>query len=370
MSTSRRTAILALIPVLTGIASAFAAEGAFRLLGVRTAQTVDGIYIQLPDGGYGHRPDAHTFNNWFPKPFHVYTDSLGMRIPGNRSTACRDGTTIDVLVIGDSQGFGNGVEAEDSIPGRLGGLLAASGRTLANASVGGHFLRNQMQVLESLGRFHAVRCRAVLALLSPRMISEPSGFSTAVVRNGNLYGGEPTAWMLARQWLSAHSTAHNVLRDAFRRLVGAADDPVSTLLRMYQTGAEAQVREAALLAEVARLAGSARSLGAVLVIAYLPLEAEVRIDRLAATSSAPGASGAVLRSMASRVCAKAGVRFVDVSPALDEVRASGRSVSLDGDPHYAETTSERAANLIWTSIDWDRILTERTVADPGGAARQ
>lgn len=369
MSTSRKALILASSVVSAAILSCLTADGVFRLVGVRTAQTTDGIYAPMPDSGYGHRAQTCVYMNWFPHGFSVCTDALGLRVPVGGLGASEHGAKLDILVLGDSQGFGNGVEQEQSIPGRLQQLASARGWTVGNVAVGGHGLQNQMQALQLLRDRHEIRCRVVVLLLTPAMMSNPSGFTRATVYQGNLYDRPPTRPMLARHWLSTHSAAYIVVRNAAARLTRDSGRATKAILQMYETGSTVSAREQALLSEAQALVQLAASMGARVVTAYLPLEIEGRITQFASTSALAQVSPMVLRGMARRVASAIGAPFVDTSPALDRVRASGAAVALEGDPHYSELTNDQCARMIWESVGWERLMGDRTVNEAERAKR-
>ncbi|MEK7390974.1 MAG: exodeoxyribonuclease V subunit alpha, partial [Fibrobacterota bacterium] len=80
----------------------------------------------------------------------ICTDPLGLRCGMDGRPAIAAGYQIDTLVLGDSQAFGLGVDYEQSIVGVAAVLAAEEGRVVGNAAVGGHYLRNQVELARRL----------------------------------------------------------------------------------------------------------------------------------------------------------------------------------------------------------------------------
>ena len=173
MSTFRRMFILLGIPVLTWVGSVGVAESVSRALGKHPADDFEGIYQPFADGSFKLRPDCASFANWFSGPFHVYTDELGLRCGPDVQPGVSSDRRIDVLILGDSQGFGQGVSYEHSVAGALKVAGASEGLTVANASVGGHFLLNQFELARWIHEEQGVKFHSILVLLTPRMIAAP-----------------------------------------------------------------------------------------------------------------------------------------------------------------------------------------------------
>src|ERR1043166_4953566 len=132
-----------LVLILIWLASVPAAEIFFRVVGDRPSDDLSGLYSPFVDGSYklGPRVETHAF--WSAGKFSVYTDELGLRCDRDLRLATHPGDRPDAIILGDSQGFGNGVNFEESVAGVVANLAASEGLRLANASVGGHGTRNQ-----------------------------------------------------------------------------------------------------------------------------------------------------------------------------------------------------------------------------------
>src|SRR5438270_7972867 len=119
MSTSKpfpfKTALLLCLAVAVG--SIPVAELGFRLMGDRPGADLSGLYIPFGDGSYKLGPSVDTDAFWSAGRFSVHTDELGLRCDGARQCATRPHEKLNTLFVGDSQGFGHGVDYEDTIPG-------------------------------------------------------------------------------------------------------------------------------------------------------------------------------------------------------------------------------------------------------------
>src|SRR5262245_44244479 len=124
MSTSRVVLRGVLVTLLVWAASVPLAEYAFLLAGTRVAGVMDGFYLPFAEKSYRPRENAEAFMNWFSGGFHVYTDDLGLRVGSDRA-ASHDRGAVDILVMGDSQAFGQGLDYEQTVVGRFAALAAA-----------------------------------------------------------------------------------------------------------------------------------------------------------------------------------------------------------------------------------------------------
>jgi len=329
------------------------AEVGFRLAGVQTAGAMGGFYETFGQNSFKSAPNASAFMNWYSGSFHVYTDSLGFRVsePGREAPSA---AALDILVMGDSQAFGQGLEFEHTVAGQFAAIATEHGLRVGNAAVGGHFLRNQLELFMWLVREKGLRPRVVLVCLTPRSVTEPEGYSEAFVEDGQLWDVKPGRVKKVRAWLSANSAVYLTVRNALRNAEGVPARDSRGFFRMYGTGPE---RAAPLhdLAEVLEgFDNLAASIGASLAVAYLPLALDGEIESLAAAQSPPvaGVSGRANADASRDVSAALGTPFVDASPALEKQRRGGKAITLKSDPHYNAETSRAAAEVLYNSLDW------------------
>ncbi len=364
----RRVLRLAWIPLVVWAGSVVVAEGAFRLAGVRPAGSIQGIYEPFGDGGFRARPNAHSFQNWFSGAFDVYTDGRGFRVGGPAGGAGEPGREVDILVAGDSQAFGQGLDYEQTVVGVLAEHGARAGLTVANAAVGGHLVRNQTELIRWQILERGLRPRVLLVCLTPRAIGIPDGYAHVEVHHGGLFGRRPTRRDLARLWVANHSAVYLVLRDAARRLSGGSSAPSASLLEHYRAGAVQEERAATLAAEFRSLLADLGGHAPRLVFAYLPLSPEAPIAELAAAAGEAGRGVSVdaPAGALAAVAAAMGAPVIDVTAALEATREAGEPVTLEGDGHYGPAASRRCGELIWNALDWPGLV--GAARGVGGAA--
>lgn len=361
MSISRafisRAAKLAWIPALVFAASVFVAEGAFRVAGTRVAATMEGFYEPFGEGGFRHRPNAASFMNWHSGPFHVYTDSTGCRVAQRvgESNGGADARTADVLVLGDSQAFGQGLEYDRTVIGEFARSAAADGVSVANASVAGHFFKNQIELARWMIEVRGVRPKAVLLCLTPRFLGNPDAYSDAFIHNGSLFGARPGKRELVKKWFSVHSAVYVSVRDAMQR-GSKAPGAGNAVFELYAGGPANQQRIAMLEERLAELQVVTRPHGVALVLCYAPLAVENEVEALAVTAKAQGVSSNLPFENTAALSHDLGLPLIDLRPALQQARAANEPVTLDGDPHYGPDVSRRAGGLLWSGVDWLKVV--------------
>jgi hypothetical protein len=353
MSISRRHIIkVVLVPVVVALLSLPLADIAFRLAGARPSDDLAGLYAAFGDGGFRHRENVATSTEWFSGPFSVFTDGFGLRCGAAASTRTPAGATVDYLVLGDSQGFGQCLDYEASVVGSLAGLAARQGRRVANCSVGGHYLRNQLEIARWLHDEHGIKAANVVVLLTPYLISSAGQYNRSKVGvDGKLYGGDPTLAARLGVWAKTHTAVFGRVRNAVRNVAGIEQDN-SALLGFFDTGQRSRERDAKLRQMLGEIREWADSVGASLEIVYVPFAIELNFADVAALAAAKNRSvdpDVPLRE--ARGAAEAlGARFCDLRPVLSGIQAAGRPLSCRGDPHYNPETSAACAQSIWNAL--------------------
>lgn len=361
MSISRsfihRAVRLAWIPALVFAASVFVAEGAFRVAGTRVAATMEGFYEAFGAGGFRHRPNAASFMNWHSGAFHVYTDAVGCRVAQNVGTtnASAEGRGADVLVLGDSQAFGQGLEYNQTVIGEFAQRAAAEGVAVANASVAGHFFKNQIELTRWLIDVKGVRPKVILLCLTPRFLGNPDAYSDAFIYNGSLFGAKPGKKELIKKWFSVHSAVYVSVRDAMQR-GSKAPEASNAVFDLYAQGPANQQRITMLKDRCAELDTITRPYGAAIVMCYAPLAVEHQVEVLARAASAAGVDSNLPFENTAALSRELGVTLIDLRPALEQARAAKEPVTLDGDPHYGPEVSRRAGDLLWSGLDWLKVV--------------
>ncbi len=349
MSISRRTGTLALIPVVAWLASIGAAEGAFRALGQRTSSDLAGLYQQFGEGGYKHRPLVRTDANAVYGKFAVFTNDLGLRCSSAEAAVSSRAQPLDVLLVGDSQGFGNGLQYEASLAGQLDAAGARNRITIRNASVGGHYLDNQFEIVRWLYDVQGIHPRAILILMTPYMVATAGAMNHAVVEaDGRLYSGHVSGYRSITRWLKMHTVVYAELRDALK---GLMPSEVPFAVQFYARSTEPR-DSARLRSSLSSLAAWARERRVQLAVVYTPLAAELDfagIEAVAREDSVP-----VDRDLPQRVtrtvAGELRIPFYDLRPTLAAEQRAGRALSLYKDPHYNAATSRAAAESIWSAL--------------------
>lgn len=335
--------------------SLFVAELTFRLLGDHPSADLGGLYRAFGDKSYRLAPGVRTGADWASGPFDVVTDSLGLRCDASGRFATKAGTTLDFLFVGDSQGFGNGVDFEKTIPGVVAEEAATIGLRSANASVGGHGPFNQVELVRELQDKEGLQVRHYVVLLTSGMAMYGSGYNRASVgADGRLYAPETAPLQQLLIFLKQSSVAYSRLRNAVRNLgLGAtpsADAPF--ILQVYATnGKEAEAR-ANLKLFLTSLSELGVKNGATVAVVYVPLTVEVEFAGVEAAAGERGmvADRELPRTIVREVTSELGLPLIDLRPVLEAEAAAAKSLHLAGDYHYSDTLSRAAGVEVWRKL--------------------
>lgn len=357
----RRIARWAWIPLVVWLASIAVAELAFRRLGTRVAATMDGFYEPFGDGAYRHASCASAFMNWFSGPFWVHTDELGLRTGApchDHPPTAHESLVPDVLVLGDSEAFGSGLDFEKTTIGRLASALAPRGLRVGNAAVIGHFPPNQRDLLADLMQRRAVRPRAILYCITPHAVGYADHLAKAHVHKGTLFLNPPGRLQLIRKWLNAHSAAYVTLRDAFKH-EDHGEQAHRETFDLYCRHASDRHRQE-IQDALASIRSQAQSIGATLIVAYFPLAYELDLASLAQqfgrSTVDPSVPGDALRDAAAALA----VPFIDLRLALREAIDEGEPLELRGDPHYSSELCARVALHLARGFNWNALAGRHT----------
>lgn len=362
MSISRGWPVKIAVPLVLWILSVPLADGAFRLAGDRPSRDLQGLFTAVGDSGYKLGSNLHTWAEFYTGRMDVYTDDLGMRCGSDRASRTASGDTIDVLYLGDSQGFGNLLNYEETIVGQLSKRGAGRGLRMGNASVGGSYLSNQLEIAGWLHDQRKTTIRRIVVLLTPVMVRAAGAYNRVTVgADGRLYEGQPSRLSKLVLWAKTNTVVYARVRGAFRQIVGLRGalgrllgvrgaDPVA--VRLYENGPRLTERRDALIRILAETRDWARSIGATLDLVYTPLVVELDFDPVQNMAREIGASvdvDAPLR-LSKLAAENLGIGFLDLRPALVSVRNAGQPLSMEADSHYTPATSAAVANLIWDSL--------------------
>jgi hypothetical protein len=342
--------------VVVWVLSIPVAEGMFRLVGDRPSASLGGLFVPFGDGSYKMAPSIDTEDAWSAGRFTVHTDQLGLRCDEARRLAVKPGGHVDVLFLGDSQGYGNGVSFEESVAGGVAELAFQAGIHCANASVGGHSARNQLELARWLHDTEGIAVSNYVLLVTPLMVQYADSYSRASVgEDGRLYD-DPHNIIRARVriWIKTHCVVYDRVRDAIRNLgIGVRpSDDVPSVLRLYGAGDPESIVRDKYVALLKQLKSFAEQQRANVRLVYLPLTVEV--DFAAMRDAAVKRGVAVDPSLPYRICSAAAAELnipvTDLRPVVEQLHARGDPLRLKGDFHYDRDLSRACAASIWNDL--------------------
>jgi hypothetical protein len=359
ISRLRKSCQYAGIFLLTFALVTVAAEGMFRCLGDRPSADLKGLYTSFGKSGYKLAANVDTSAAWAAGPWTVSSDALGLRCDKERTIAAHEGSRLDVLFLGDSQGFGHGVDFAESLAGSAAIAGRQAGRKVANASVGGHGVANQLEIAKWLANEKGVRAKHLVYLCTPNVVLYPDSYVTSVVgEDGKLYSRELSGLNAWRASLEATAKQTSVVyarvRDAVRNLnIGtrpAAD--AGPMVGLY-AAASPPVAYAPAVAFAERLREMAAVLGGKAHVVYVPLSVEFEFDGIAAEAGKSGMAvnaGAPFEKL-SGAAKDSGIGFFTLKPALERGIAAGLPLRLRGDFHYSREISPVCGRDLWGYLE-------------------
>jgi hypothetical protein len=339
------------------VASLLLAEVGFRLLGDRPSADLGGMYAPFEGGSYKLAPSVNTDASWSAGHFSVHTDGLGLRCDKDRQRSLKPGETADLILFGDSQGFGNGLNYEDTLAGAVADIAAQNQRKVGNTSVGGHGFLNQVALIEWLNREHSVRASQYVALLTPLMVMNGDGFVRAEVgTDGRLYSHALTGFGKILLWLKLNTATYGRLRDAARNSgIGVKHDAEPFVFQVYSGSYRAQAEEK-LLSSLKRMKQWAGDRESKLSIVYVPLTVEVESEALQRSAAERGIVldlDAPFR-VCSSVASKLELPVHTLRPVLEQFHRDKKPLTLRADFHYNAEVSRAGATSIWRHLETSR----------------
>jgi hypothetical protein len=328
------------------------AELVFRLLGDEPSFDLRGLYAPFANGNYKLAPEVQTSARFASGPLTVCTDAFGLRCDKGKRFGADRSRPISILIVGDSQGFGNGVNFEDTIAGSMAVLAGQRGYRVSNASVGGHSLASQLQLAKWLIDEQGLKVKDFILLLTPAMIHSPGKLNQATVGpDGRLYAGPSTGARL-RRWVKSNLVVYSRLRDAVRNLgIGAdATRDASTVFSFYDKVQGGTMQE--LLAMVQEFKTFAASHGAGIELVYVPLTIEATFDSVqrAAAKENMSLDPNLPYQIAAAVAAHLHIPLHDLRPALQEAHSNRETLTVTGDFHYSPVLSHACGVKLWAEL--------------------
>jgi hypothetical protein len=324
------------------------------MTGDQPSPDMQGLFAPFGDGGYKLGASVDTYAFFAQGRVTVATDELGLRCDVARRHAVKPGGVVDVLVMGDSQGFGNGVNFEDSIAGSFAELEAGQGLRVANTSVGGHSLGSQYEIARWLVETQHVKVSNFVLLLTPVMLHSGNEINRANVgADGRLYSGDAGFQATLNLWMKTNLVLYSRIRDAVRNYgIGAQPEARSAVFDYYQVGPQPDTARQELLAGIGQMKEFAAKHGANLYMVYVPLtvEADFAPVKQAAAKVGMDLDPDVSLALASTVANLLHVPLHSLKPVLQRLQAEGEQMNVKGDFHYSSILSracgsDLAANL-------------------------
>jgi len=343
------------IVVLTWLCMAAAAEAVFRLVGDAPTHDLEGLYAPFVDGNYKLATNVDTEADWASGKLTVHTDDLGLRCDSDRQFATRPGQSVDVLLLGDSQGFGNGVSFESSLAGSLAITAKRDGFDVRNASIGGHSAASQARLAQWLNDEHGLKVANYVILVTPAIASSGGHLNRARVgADGRLYGEATGTLALLRLWIKTHLVVYGRIRDAAHNAsIGVVpENDAPFVFQFYQTGQSEELLSRKFLEFVGQFKAFAAQRGARVHLVYLPLTLEADFEP---TKRAAALRGIDLdRDVPLRVCSaiakQLNLTFFSLRPLLESLHAKGTALQLGADFHYAKELSVNSGENIWEAL--------------------
>lgn len=345
-------AMLAGALLISGVAAEAALTGVHRF--VRPLGTERHYFFQHdPLLGWKHRPESvATF-----KKALVRIDADGLRVPEHAPRNVR----ARVLLLGDSQAFGDGVAAEDTFAAQL--ERSTPGLRVLNASVIGYGTDQQLLYFERQGVRHSPDV-TVVALnaydlrdnLSTRVRSGYAKPRFALTSDGLTLTNVPVPGDALvdriQQGLQHRSHLYRLLRSKWRVGGRQTDDEDVTserrlALQVYPEGKLLEQGLAVTAAVADRFARSARQAGSRLVVLFLPYQLD-----FVGNAAYAEKSERLVRFMRERA-ALAGFTFLDGRTCLTV--APPETLFIDA-MHLSPAGHERVAALLESALIADKLI--------------
>jgi len=304
------------------------------------------VYRLTPShtGEFSNRVEYHTV---------VRTDERGLRVPLRSASERRR----RVLMLGDSFVFGQGVEAEEALPGQLELALAGQGDsvTVLNGGVVGYSTVQEVAWLERIGATVKPDLVVVAFFLGNDLQDNRTSSLERYVR-GVITAAQPRWYTPVTDWAYRHVELYDLARKvpqawADRRRNGP-NAVVTGYSRKYHPPNDTVYRaEMSITATtLARLASDAKALNAKLLVVLVPEAVQVerarqaKLVRLVPDSirfdfDHPNHDVAGLLD-------SLGIRWLDLTPALRGAADRGEALYYPIDGHWTRAGNSLAARTV------------------------
>lgn len=354
MSIFRRHAWLGYAAVFFAIAMASipVAEAFFRLIGDEPSFDLQGLYVPFAGDNYKLGSRVDTGASLAVGRVSVHTDDLGLRCDQAREFGLKKGSEVDFLIIGDSQGFGNGLNFEDTVAGSFAVIAAKYGVRVANASVGGHSLASQLEVVRWLVEQDEVVVRNYVILFTPALVENSDRLNHVTVgRDGRLYGSLPTFQTKGLLWIKTRTVTYSRVRDAVRN-AGIGAEPAKgspTVFQFYRQGEVGDSTIARLSDALSAFREFAAKHGSAVHAIYIPLTVEAEFDsiRQAAAEHGLTVDPDLPLTRSKTVMERLGIPLHNLKPVARQVHRDGQILTVKADFHYSAVLSKACGAALW-----------------------
>lgn len=329
------------------------AEIIFRLLGERTTTDLVGLYQSFGrNGGYKLSPNVRADADTLVGRFSVLTNDLGLRC-GKEDLRRRSGAgNMDILVLGDSQAYGEGLDYEDTVVGQLASLAKQRGLVVNNAAVGGHYLENQFELARWLDD-QGARPKHIIVLLTPYLIATAGRYNHVFVGpDGVLYDKESTSRHHLTRWLKQHTVVYARVRNAVSSLRPAPKtDLTPALVKFYSRAEEAGYQER-LVQFLTRLSAWCAERQITIMLVYTPGVVEFKFDPVVQAGGSVGieVNPEVPFRAAKSAAAILSIRFQDLRPIIECASLNNQPLALRDEAHYSAPVCASVARNVWEAF--------------------
>jgi hypothetical protein len=336
--------VIAILAICTAIL-----EAALRVAGKSPSNTTEGFFEQQ-GASYRLRKNMTKVIKWPSFSYVAMTNSFGFRDKQTGDRRIED-RKYD-LFLGSSATFGNGVDYQESFVGVYEGLSIQRDRIeVLNLAVGGHRMRDQIQLLQEFIGSTTAMPRKIFICIDPNLITMINTIDdTIMVKDGYLF--DRRAWVLPylKVAISNLSTVYCFLRDGFRiiqsKLRNNEDEQFSRYLELYSRTRSFEEWDRYLDS----ITSYCLEIGAEPIFVYLPLSVDYALRDAIRGGSLDTSrydleifSGHIDRYSKAR-----NVAYIDLTPVLGRFYDGGGRLCFSMDAHYNEQASKIVGEYIFT----------------------
>jgi hypothetical protein len=294
---------------------------------------------------------------WPSMSFTVHTSDLGFRSP--KPGPQHIGEQPYYAVLGASDAFGNGLDYEKTFVGIFAERLKQHNIDVVNLAVAGHHLQEQAALFKSLTASVINPPQAVVIVFNPLLIGGyDDNHPNVVVRRGDLFEGDNWRMALTRKLLANTSASYCFFRDGIRRtqqkFFGREDFSLSFYVERFSSTHRIRQPEktADFLKNLREFEQFIRSLNGTPICVYCPPAGVFQVNDLAAKGKLDPRliDTEFFVDIVRTHCKAEGVKFVDLTPPVQERFNKGEKLNFDADGHYNGPTSRVVGEYLYGAL--------------------